>query len=126
MSDIAMTDAGSSSEEKELCLVRWSNALEPVKRKGKEAAVPLPELVVKAPRWVYNYAQRLDAEMRNFQENFATLFPDVAKLKAEFPQLVSAYEELLRQQHLLFDTVSHDNQVVARLQQDQFSEIVAA
>src|ERR1041385_6136431 len=119
--DIEMPDAGSA---KELRLVRWTNAL--VSVKGKGAAVSPTELVVRVPKWVHDYAQRLDSEMRNFQENFASTFSDVTKLKGEFPQLIAAYEELLRQQHLLYDAAQNDKDALTRMQQDQFDEVVAA
>ena len=80
----------------------------------------------KVPRWVYDYANRLEAEIRHFKEEFTTLFANVGEIKQQFPQLADAYEGLIEQQNMLYDAVRNDVASLSNTQSTQFSEMVSA
>ena len=114
--DVVMRDAPLVT----LNVDRWGSAFD---TKGK---APHQGLSAKVPRWVYDYAQRLEAEIRHFNTEFTPLFADVQAIKQQFPQLAEAYEGIVMQQNMLYDTVQNDVASLANTQSAQFSEMVAA
>src|SRR5437762_830934 len=104
--DIEMLEAGPTTTD--LRIVRWDSALIPRTEKAKGKGVAYQTLTVKVPQWVCDYAQRLESGIRFFNNEFAAQVNDVAVLKRDFPQLVSAYEGILQQQQSLYDTAATD------------------